>query len=192
MSQAPLPGTLYWRLQGRWGGWKLLNSRTSLSRREREREKERWTEKEREEKEIRRAIHGFNYGGNPSENTHSIATPSNIYLHKHNTTTQIPPGLNACLTVQGVNTHPWVGGHERVGSPGWAPVVVEWVWFADEGVVALIVHSGVDESAVHTPGAVPCSTHTHTDKHAHAHAPTHPDTHRHERKEGGKCIALLT
>lgn len=55
-----------------------------------------------------------------------------------------------------VFTYPWVGRHQGVRSERRGPIGWEGLGLGDEGVVALVVDSGVYEPAVHAPGAVPC------------------------------------
>lgn len=54
-------------------------------------------------------------------------------------------------------TYPGVVGYERVWSSGRGAVRWEWVWLADERIVAFVVDAGVDEATVHAPSAVPCA-----------------------------------
>lgn len=57
-----------------------------------------------------------------------------------------------------VFTYPWVGRHQGVRSERRGPIGWEGLGLGDEGVVALVVDSGVYEPAVHAPGAVPCES----------------------------------
>lgn len=55
-----------------------------------------------------------------------------------------------------IETYPGVVGYERVWSSGRCSIRREEVWFTDEGIVAFIVDSGMDEPTVHTPGTISC------------------------------------
>lgn len=56
----------------------------------------------------------------------------------------------------GQTAYPGVGGHEGVWASWGPPVGGEGVRLGDERVVALVIHSRVDKSAVHAPGAITC------------------------------------
>ena len=53
-------------------------------------------------------------------------------------------------------TYPWVVWQEGMGCPWGRPVGGEQVGLGDEGVVAFVVDSRVDEPTVHAPSTITC------------------------------------
>ena len=63
-----------------------------------------------------------------------------------------------CVCGQDSNreAYPWVVGQQGMGCPRWRSVGGEQVGLSDEGVVAFVVDSRVDEATVHAPSTITC------------------------------------